>query len=107
VLFPLRLTAFFRLLEHPMFSQNPTPGDVRQQALVALTAELITQGHPVEYAKHMATAVIFQTDLELRNAQLSRLLAWLQHKHPTVYSDALVLVEDIRQEFEHRVQQNS
>lgn len=86
-----------------MFSEaNPDP--VRQHALAALTAVFLSQGHPVEYAKHMATAAIFQTDLELRNAQLSRLLAWLKQEHAEVYGDAIGLVESTREEFERRVQ---
>ncbi|WP_421659378.1 hypothetical protein [Leptothermofonsia sp. ETS-13] len=81
------------------------PSDpVRQQALEALTAAFVVQGHPTEYATHMATAAIFQTDLELRNAQLSRLLAWLKQEQPDIYSDALSLVESTREEFEKRVQ---
>lgn len=77
---------------------------VRQQALTALTAAFVAQGHPPEYATHMATTAIFQTDLELRNAQLSRLLAWLKQEHETVYTQALALVESTREEFERRVQ---
>ena len=52
----------------------------------------------------MATAAIFQADLELRNAQLSRLLAWLKQEHADVYPGALALVESTREEFEKRVQ---
>lgn len=77
---------------------------VRQQALAALTAAFVTQGHPAEYATHMATAAIFQADLELRNAQLTRLLAWLKQEHGEVYPDALALTESTREEFEKRVQ---
>jgi hypothetical protein len=77
---------------------------VRQQALAALTGMFMNQGHPAEYAQHMATAVIFQTDLELRNAQLSRLIAWLQQEHPGVYTSAIALVEQTCAEFEKRVQ---
>ncbi|UBF28071.1 hypothetical protein K9N68_09385 [Kovacikia minuta CCNUW1] len=83
----------------------PTSDLVRQQALTALTAAFVTQGHPAEYAKHMATAAIFQADLELRNAQLSRLLAWLKQEQPNVYQTALTLVESTREEFEQRVRQ--
>ncbi len=86
-----------------MFKQTPDP--VRQQALEALTVAFVTQGHPTEYATHMATAAIFQADLELRNAQLSRLLAWLKDRHKDIYSEALALVEGTREEFEKRVQQ--
>lgn len=82
-----------------------TPDPVRQQALAALTATFITQGHPTQYAQHMATAAIFQADLELRNAQMSRLLAWLKQEHPVVHPQALALVEATREEFERRVRE--
>lgn len=82
---------------------EPTSDPVRQQALTALTAMFVTQGHPTQYATHMATAAIFQTDLELRNAQLSHLLGWLQQRHPEIYQEAVTIVEQTRQEFEHRV----
>ncbi|MBW4473092.1 MAG: hypothetical protein KME45_22340 [Stenomitos rutilans HA7619-LM2] len=81
-----------------------TPDPVRQHALAALTATFITQGHPTEYATHMATAAIFQTDLELRNAQLTHLLGWLKQEHDAVYQDAIVLLERTREEFERRLQ---
>lgn len=86
-----------------MFTEKPTD-PIRQHALAALTAAFIHQGHPTEYATHMATAAIFQADLELRNAQLSSLLAWLQQVHPDLYPAALALVEQTREEFEKRVQ---
>ena len=82
-----------------------TPDIVRQQALEALTVAFAAQGHPDQYAAHMATAAIFQADLELRNAQLSRLLAWLKDMHPDVHSEALAVVEGTRAEFEKRVQE--
>jgi hypothetical protein len=77
---------------------------IRQHALEALTAAFVAQGHPTEYATHMATAAIFQADLELRNAQLTRLLAWLKQEHSEIYQDVLNLVETTREEFEKRVQ---
>ncbi len=77
--------------------------EVRRQALAALTQAFAAQGHPAEYAAHMATATIFQTDLELRNAQLNRLLAWLKQEHETLYPLALQVVEGTREEFEQRV----
>ncbi|MGI0489812.1 hypothetical protein ACN4EK_30725 [Pantanalinema rosaneae CENA516] len=83
---------------------DQTSDPVRQQALAALTAMFIAQGHPTQYATHMATAAIFQTDLELRNAQLSHLLGWLQQQYPEIYQEALKIVEQTRQEFEQRVQ---
>lgn len=86
-----------------MFSEQ-TRDRARQEALVALTATFIAQGHPAQYAQHMATAAIFQTDLELRNAQLSHLLAWLKQEHTAIYTEALEVVENTRQEFEQRVQ---
>ncbi len=81
--------------------------DVRKEALLALTAELVKQGHPAEYAKYMAMASIFQTDLDLRNAQFSGLLHWLQTQHEAIYPDALQVAEGIRKEFENRIQQRS
>lgn len=80
-----------------------TDDPVRQQALRLLTATFITQGHPVEYAPHMATAAIFQADLELRNIQLARLLAWLKQEYPEVHQAALGLMEQTREEFEQRI----
>ncbi|NEQ43151.1 MAG: hypothetical protein F6K00_06175 [Leptolyngbya sp. SIOISBB] len=81
--------------------------DVRKEALLTLTTELIKQGHPAEYAKYMAMAAIFQADLDLRNAQLSGLLQSLQSQDNAIYSQAIKVVEDIRQAFEHRTQQKS
>ena len=81
--------------------------DVRKEALLALTAEFVKQGHPAEYAKYMAMASIFQADLDLRNAQLSGLLSWLQTQQAGIYPAALKVAETIRQEFEQRVQQRS
>lgn len=87
-------------MDFPMASSQP---DVRKEALVALTAQFIKQGHPPSYAQHMATASIFQADLELRNAQFSRLIAWLKESHADIYPKALEIAEDVRQEFEKRV----
>jgi len=81
--------------------------DVRKEALLALTAEFVQQGHPAEYAKYMAMASIFQADLDLRNAQFSGLLQWLQTQHQGVYPEALQVAETIRKEFENRIQQHS
>jgi hypothetical protein len=83
---------------------SPTPDPVRQQALTTLTATFMVQGHPAEYATHMAMAAIFQADLELRNAQLVQLLSWLKQAHPEIYPDALELADNTRAEFERRVQ---
>ncbi|NJL45072.1 MAG: hypothetical protein HC922_03600 [Leptolyngbyaceae cyanobacterium SM2_3_12] len=85
------------------FPPTSEQDDVRQEALSALTATFVEQGHAVEYAQQMATASIFQADLELRNAQMSRLLAWLKDSHPDFYPEALALAESVRQEFERRV----
>jgi hypothetical protein len=87
-----------------MHSEQPSDL-VRQQALAVLTASFVAQGHAPQYATHMATAAIFQTDLELRNAQLSRLLSWLKQEHDEIYQIALTLVESTRTEFERRVQE--
>jgi len=87
-------------------SEFSVPSDqVRQQALASLTSQLVQQGHPQQYAEHMAVAAIFQADLELRNAQLSRLLSWLKENYPEVHSQGLDLVEQTREEFEKRVQE--
>ncbi len=83
-----------------------TPDPIRQQALAALTAHFISEGHPSEYAPTLATSAIFQADLDLRNAQLSRLLAWLKQEHAEIYQPALDIVQDLTQEFEQRVQTN-
>ncbi|NJL47802.1 MAG: hypothetical protein HC929_10385 [Leptolyngbyaceae cyanobacterium SM2_5_2] len=77
--------------------------DVRQDALLALTTQFVQQGHPIHYAKHMATATIFQADLDLRNAQFSRLLAWLKDHHSEIYTQAVEISEAVRQEFEQRL----
>lgn len=87
-------------MEFPMASNQP---DVRKEALVALTAAFVQQGHPTKYAQHMATASIFQADLELRNAQFTRLIAWLKESHADIYPEALAIAEAVRQEFEKRV----
>ncbi len=85
------------------FSMAASQPDVRKEALVALTAQFIKQGHPPSYAQHMATASIFQADLELRNAQFTRLIAWLKETHADIYPEALAIAEAVRQEFEQRV----
>lgn len=87
-----------------MSSPESSLPSVRQQALVALTAELAQQGHPPEYAQHMAAAVIFQADLDLCAAQLARVLSWLKQNHPQLYPEAVQLVDATREEFERRVQ---
>lgn len=77
--------------------------DARQQALQFLITNFVSQGHPAEYAQHMATAAIFQADLELRNAQMASLLSWLKQQHSDVYETAVAVVEGTREEFERRV----
>jgi hypothetical protein len=84
---------------------DPKSDEVRQQAFAVLTAQFVQQGHPVEYAQHLATVAIFQADLDLRNAQMARLLAWLKQEHPSVYPGAIALVETTREEFERRLSQ--
>ncbi|RCJ35209.1 hypothetical protein A6769_19165 [Nostoc punctiforme NIES-2108] len=78
---------------------------IRQKALAGLIGNLVNQGHPVQYAQVMATSIIFQTDLDLRNAQMARLLNWLKQEHKDIYASSLVIVEETREEFEHRVQE--
>lgn len=85
------------------FLNQSEQDDVRKDALVKLTAQLVKEGHPLEYAKQMAAASIFQADLELRNAQFSRLLAWLKESHSNLYPEALELAESVRHEFERRL----
>ena len=85
------------------FPNQSGQDDVRKDALVALTARLVKEGHPLEYAKQMATASIFQADLELRNAQFTRLLSWLKERHGDIYPEAVELAESVRQEFESRL----
>lgn len=79
--------------------------DARQQALQFLIANFVAQGHPPQYAQHMATATIFQADLELRNAQMASLLSWLQQTHSEVYREAIAVVETTREQFEQRISQ--
>lgn len=86
-------------------SRETTSDPVRQQALAGLIASFVNQGHPVEYAQLMATSIIFQTDLDLRNAQMSRLLNWLKQEHQDIYPSSLAIVEKTREEFEHRVKE--
>ncbi|HEY9876957.1 MAG TPA: hypothetical protein V6D29_00815 [Leptolyngbyaceae cyanobacterium] len=85
------------------FPLDPGQEDIRKQALIALTAQFVKQGHPPQYAQQMATASIFQADLELRNAQMSRILVWLREQHPEIHQEAVELAETVRQEFERRV----
>ena len=85
------------------FSGAADQDDIRKDALLALTSEFVKQGHPIHYAKHMATATIFQADLDLRNAQFSRLLAWLKENHSEIYPQAVEISESVRQEFERRL----
>ncbi|HIK08159.1 MAG TPA: hypothetical protein IGS40_26325 [Trichormus sp. M33_DOE_039] len=87
-------------------SIEATSDPVRQGALAGLIATFVQQGHPPQYAQFMATSIIFQTDLDLRNAQISRLLNWLKQEHESVYTSALTVVEKTREEFERRVQQD-
>lgn len=87
-------------MEFPLASHQP---DIRKEALVALTAQFVKQGHPPSYAQQMATASIFQADLDLRNAQFTRIIAWLKESHADLYPEALAIAEAVRQEFEKRV----
>ncbi|MGF1498939.1 MAG: hypothetical protein ACFB8W_19250 [Elainellaceae cyanobacterium] len=84
---------------------NPSIDPVRQRALTALMAQFVQQGHPEEYAQHLAMATIFQADLELRNAQLVSLLSWIKQNHGDLYDAATAVVETTREEFEKRISQ--
>lgn len=86
-----------------IMSKETSSDPVRQEALNALTDSFIEQGHSLQYAQAMAASIIFQTDLDLRNAQLSRLLGWLKQEHNDVYRGALEIAEKTRVEFERRV----
>ncbi|MBD2139583.1 hypothetical protein H6F32_18945 [Anabaena sp. FACHB-1237] len=79
------------------------PASVTKQALVALANAIEAKGHKREYAEAMAASVIFQADLDLRNAQIANLLAWLKQEHHEIYESALSIVEKTRLEFETRV----
>lgn len=82
---------------------EPSVEEVKRQALATLMAHFVQQGHPEQYAQHMAMLAIFQTDLELRNAQMTRLLGWLKQDHADIYEQAAELVEEVRLEFETRL----
>ncbi|MCH4903361.1 hypothetical protein GSN00_02935 [Cylindrospermopsis raciborskii CHAB3438] len=79
------------------------PASVTKQALAALASAIEAKGHKREYAEAMAASIIFQADLDLRNAQLANLLGWLKQEHEEIYESALSVVESTRQEFENRV----
>ncbi|UKP00213.1 hypothetical protein [Nostoc sp. UHCC 0870] len=86
-------------------SIEATSDPVRKGALAGLIAAFVDQGHPPQYAQVMATSIIFQTDLDLRNAQIASLLNWLKQENENIYTSALSVVETTREEFERRVQQ--
>ena len=52
----------------------------------------------------MAIAAVFQTDLKLRNAQLTRLLSWLKQEHSELHQQALTQLESNREAFAQRLQ---
>ncbi|MBD2438951.1 hypothetical protein [Nostoc sp. FACHB-110] len=85
-------------------STESSTDPVRREALEGLIAHFISQGHKPEYAQVMATSIIFQTDLDLRNAQIASLLGWLKQEHENIYPACLSIVEKTREEFENRVQ---
>ncbi|MEH1869807.1 MAG: hypothetical protein V7K69_33080 [Nostoc sp.] len=85
-------------------SIEATSNAIGQEALAGLIAQLVDQGHPLQYAQVMATSIIFQADLDLRNAQMARLLNWLKQEHEDIYLSSLGIVEKTREEFEQRVQ---
>lgn len=82
---------------------NKTP-EIREIAVKTLTAQLIQQGHPEQYAAYMASSIIFQADLDLASAQLLSLVSWLKEKEPEIYKEALTILETTAREFERRVQ---
>ena len=82
-----------------------TPVNIPQTALAALVDVFVQQGHPNQYAEAMATSIIFQTDLDLRNAQIANLLGWLKQEHNDIYPSALDVVGKTSEEFERRVQE--
>lgn len=86
-------------------STEGNPANVPQEALTALVDSLVRQGHPRQYAEAMATSIIFQTDLDLRNAQIANLLGWLKQEHTDIYPLALDVVGKTSAEFERRVRQ--
>ena len=86
-------------------STQGTPPTVPQTALAALVDTFVRQGHPSQYAQAMATSIIFQTDLDLRNAQLANLLGWLKEEHHDIYPLALAVVEKTCSDFERQVQE--
>jgi hypothetical protein len=75
------------------------------QRLNTLVDVFVRQGHPPQYAHAMAASVIFQEDLDLRNAQLANLLDWLKEEHHNIYPLALAVVEKTRSDFERQVQE--
>ncbi|MBU7582140.1 MAG: hypothetical protein KAF91_04395 [Nostoc sp. TH1S01] len=85
-------------------SKEANTDPVRLEALEGLIAHFVSQGHKPEYAKLMATSIIFQTDLDLRNAQMASLLGWLKQEHEDIYPACVAVVEQTREEFENRVQ---
>ncbi len=86
-------------------SIEATSDPIRQKALAGLVANLTDQGHPPQYAQVIAASIIFQADLDLRNAQVSSLLGWLEQEHNHIYKPALDLLAKTREDFERRVQQ--
>ncbi|MFN9555012.1 MAG: hypothetical protein ACK56O_12055 [Dolichospermum sp.] len=86
-------------------STEGTPANVPQEALTALVNTFVQKGHPPQYAEAMATSIIFQTDLDLRNAQIANLLGWLKQEHNDIYPLALEVVGKTSAEFERRVRQ--
>ncbi|MEA5567684.1 hypothetical protein [Anabaena sp. UHCC 0399] len=65
-------------------STEATSDPIRKGALAGLIAALVDQGHPPQYAQVMATSIIFQTDLDLRNAQIASLLNWLKQENENI-----------------------
>jgi hypothetical protein len=94
----------FYFFNSKIMTTEGTPANISQAALAALVDVFVQQGHPRQYAEAMGTSIIFQTDLDLRNAQIANLLGWLKQEHNDIYASALDVVGKTAEEFERRVQ---
>jgi hypothetical protein len=94
----------FYFFNSKIMTTEGTPANISQAALATLVDALVKKGHPRQYAEAMGTSIIFQTDLDLRNAQIANLLGWLKQEHNDIYASALDVVGKTAEEFERRVQ---
>ncbi len=51
-------------------SVKTTAAQVQQEALTGLITNFVNQSHPLKYAQEITNSIIFQTDLDLTNAQI-------------------------------------